>query len=150
LTSSGDDLIGVHVRLGAGAGLERDERKLAVERPGDNLAGGANDQRSLVFAQFAEREIRLRRRLLDDAKGANDHAAPDKARPADWEVLDGALGLCAPQSLGGHIDLAKAVSFAPYVCHRRAPSSYWVRWERHPGTELPGRANVSLWGGMSG
>ena len=36
----GDDLVGVHVRLGAAAGLPDAERELVVELPVDDLVGG--------------------------------------------------------------------------------------------------------------
>ena len=50
----GDHLVGVHVRLRAGTGLEHDERELRVERAVDHLLRGARDQLDLVGGKLAE------------------------------------------------------------------------------------------------
>ena len=45
-----DDLVRVHVRLRAGAGLEDDQREVVVEVAADHLVGGAHDQLDLSRA----------------------------------------------------------------------------------------------------
>ena len=42
-------LVGVHVALGAGTGLPDHQRKVIVQRPGDDLVTGAGDGQKLFF-----------------------------------------------------------------------------------------------------
>ena len=50
----GDDLVGVHVRLRARAGLEDDQREVVVELAGDDLVAGLRDVVRDVGGQLAQ------------------------------------------------------------------------------------------------
>ena len=69
----GDDLVDVHVRLRAGAGLPHNEREVPVELPGEDLvAARAKWQRTFLrsCARGTQRAVCLRRRLFQYGKGA--------------------------------------------------------------------------------
>ena len=129
----GDDLVGVHVGLRAGAGLPDDEREVVVEFAVDDLLGGAADGVGDFGVELAELLVGGGGGVLDDAHGADDRAR--HALAADLEVLDRALGLCAPIAVGGDLDLAHGVGFDAHVGHDGAPcrqacGTYWLlrRW----------------------
>ena len=50
----GDDLVGVHVRRGAAAGLEDVDDELAVERAVDDVLRGADDRAGEVLVEQPE------------------------------------------------------------------------------------------------
>ena len=104
-----DHLIGVHVGLGARAGLPDDQREMVVQLPLDHLIGGLEDGLTQFRIQLAQRHIGLGGGLLDDAQRANDRQG--LRFPADLEVAQAALRLRAPVAAGGHIDRAKGISF---------------------------------------
>ena len=62
-----DDLVGVHVGLGAGAGLPNRQRKMIVELAFGDLGGGDGDGAADHGIEFAERHVGLGRCLLDHA-----------------------------------------------------------------------------------
>jgi hypothetical protein len=107
----GDDLVGVHVAAGAAAGLVDDQREVVVEPSGRDLAGGLLDRRGEIGRQ-AVRAVDPRGGLLDVAERVDDL---ERHALADVEVLDRALGLRAPQSVLGHLDLAHAVALGPHT-----------------------------------
>ena len=113
----GDDLVGVHVRLGAGARLEDDERELLVPPSRDHLVGRARDEVGLVGRQLAERAVGERRRLLHDTESADHTAPPVEPAAPDREVLQRALGLGAPETVGGDLDGAERVVFGAGLRH---------------------------------
>jgi hypothetical protein len=122
----GDDLVGVHVRLGARAGLEDDQRELGVEASVDDLAGRPLDEPGLVGRELAELEVRPRRAQLEDPERTDDRPAPGEPADADPEVLDRALGLGAPVAVGRDADLPEGVLLDPVglaVVGRVAPGS---------------------------
>ena len=49
-----DDLVGVHVGLGARTGLEDHQRELVIEFSGDDLVGGLNDEVGNVARQLTQ------------------------------------------------------------------------------------------------
>jgi len=67
-----DDLVGVHVRLSAAAGLPDAQRKLGVELARGDLLGRLHDQPRLVGGELAQILIDQGRGLLEQTKGA-DH-----------------------------------------------------------------------------
>ncbi|EMA65853.1 30S ribosomal protein S5 [Halorubrum kocurii JCM 14978] len=103
----GDDLVGVHVRGGARAGLEHVDGELVVVLARDDLVGGGDDRVGGVVVDEVQVAVRLRGRLLDDAERADE--PPAHRDPRDREVLDGALGLRAPVGVRRHLHLAEAV-----------------------------------------
>src|SRR5262249_36607576 len=106
----------VHVRLRARAGLEHDERKLLIEAPVDHLLRRPDDEVYLLLGQLPELAVGERAGLLQDAEGPDDPTAPAKALDADRKVVDGALGLRAPEVAGGPPALPQRVVREP---HRR-------------------------------
>ena len=101
----GDDLVGVHVGLGAAAGLPDHQREVVVEparrsprRPPGRWRAPCPSGRS------PRSRLTSGARLLEDAEGA-DHLARE-ALAADPEVLERALGLGAPVAVGGNLDRA--------------------------------------------
>jgi hypothetical protein len=108
----GNDLVGVHVGLRSRAGLEHDQRELAVMRAGDDRVGGAYDRPDLVLRQLTEPSVDQRRRLLDHTQRADHRPAPDEPAAADREIVERALRLRTPQPVGRHLDRTQAVVFA--------------------------------------
>ena len=80
-----------------------------VEVPIDHVLRGVHDQIDLVGRQLAELDIRQRGALLEDAERADHGPAPPVALQADREVAVRALGLGAPQVIGGDLDLTERV-----------------------------------------
>src|ERR1700677_3860261 len=70
----GNDLVGVHVGLGAAAGLPNTERKFSVEFAFDDLVGGADDELGLFGGHLAEFVVGFGGGLFEDTDGADDRA----------------------------------------------------------------------------
>ncbi len=92
----GDHLVGVHVGLGAGAGLPDHQREVVVELAVDDLLRGLGDRLAQLRVDVALRDVDQRAGLLDDAKRADD--GDGLLFPADREVLI-ERWVCAPQYL---------------------------------------------------
>ena len=107
----GDDLVGVHVGLGARAGLEDHERELGVEVTGDDLIAGLGDELGDVGGQLAELGVGQGGGLLEDPQGLDHGAAPHEGLAADVEVVQAPLGLGPPVAVGVHLDGAHGVGF---------------------------------------
>src|ERR1700722_16567265 len=107
----GDHLVGVHVGARARAGLEHVDRKMSIVLAGDHLGGGRLDGLCDLGIEQLQCRVGPCRRLLDEAERADEGARQLDA--TDREVLDRALGLGAPQGLGGHLQLAHAVVLDP-------------------------------------
>ncbi len=105
----GDHLVGVHVRLRAGTGLEHDQRKLGVELAVDHFLRRALDQCRLVAIELAERRVGARRAFLQQTERADHRPAPLEAAHTDREIVDRALRLRAPQVLCGDAHFAERV-----------------------------------------
>jgi len=104
-----DHLVGVHVRLGARAGLPDREREVVVELAVDHLLGRGDDGRADLRVEAAQLHVGLGGGALDDAQGP-DHR-PRLLLPADLEVAEAALRLGAPIDVGGDLDGAEGVGF---------------------------------------
>ena len=102
----GEHLVGVHVRRGAGTGLEDVDRELVGMPTVGDLGGRGRDGLRDVVRDHAELGVDLRGRPLDRGQGG-DQAGVD-ADAADREVLHRPLRLRPP--LGGRGD--------PYLTHR--------------------------------
>src|SRR5690606_12334266 len=108
-----DDLVDVHVRLGARAGLPYDEREVVVEVAGEDLVADARDEVGLVAPEPRELGVPLRGGPLEHGEAA-DHLAGHPL-PADLEVLARALGLGPPVAVGGDPHLAERVLLYPVL-----------------------------------
>ena len=122
-----DHLVGVHVRLGAAAGLEDHQRKLVVELPGDHLIRRLHDQLHRLGGQLAEFAVGERRTLLEDPEALLDGAAPLETLNADLEVVPRAFRLCPPVAVGGDVHVTHAVRLDAEGgrCGHRRGSGRW-------------------------
>jgi hypothetical protein len=102
-----DDLVRVHVGAGAAAGLEYVERELLVVLTTGNLQRGIGDGGGNVFRQQVQFGVGARRGGLDQRDGGDESRG--KRRAAQLEVAACALGLRAPQRIGGDFDVTEAV-----------------------------------------
>ena len=114
----GDDLVGVHIRLGAAPRLPDHQREVLVEPAFDHLVGGLDDGLRLLRSEQAELAVDEGGRLLDQPEGP-DHLAGEALAP-DLEVVERSLGLRPPVAIRGHLDGAHAVGFLPRL-HSRLP-----------------------------
>ena len=110
-----DHLVGVHVRLGARAGLPDDQREMVVELAVDHLLRRLDDGLAELRVEPAERHVGLGRGALDDAERAHDRQR--LLLPADLEIAEGALRLRAPVAVGGDLDGAEGVGFGAGLGH---------------------------------
>ena len=110
-----DDLVGVHVRLRAGAGLPDDERKMAVQLAGDNLVARGADGLELLLRHFfgLEGGVCKRRRLLQNAEGMGDLTRHGLNIHADPEVFAASLRLRRPEAVGRNAHLAHGIVLDP-------------------------------------
>ena len=129
--AAGDHLIGVHVRLGARAGLPDDERELVVMHAARDLARRLLDRLGELGVEPAVARIDPRRRLLDEAQSVDDLDRHLLAR-AEREILDRALGLRAPIAIGRDLDRPEAVGFGARVGAHASP--YAARFARQVST----------------
>ncbi len=106
---SRDHLVDVHVGLGARSGLPDDQREMIVIVARGHRGGGRLDRIRQVGVE-AMRAIHPRGRLLHDGERVDDADRHPLALP-EREILDRALRLSAPISVGGNFDRAEAVGF---------------------------------------
>ena len=106
----GDDLVDVHVGLGARAGLP--------DHQGEVLLGGPGDDRELLFRHLPgqQRPVGPGRGQLQDAEGRDDLVRHGLVPDPDGEVFHAALGLGAPEAVGGHRHLAHRIVLQS-ACH---------------------------------
>ena len=123
----GDDLVGVHVGLGARPGLKYDQRKLVVELAVDDILSCMDDEFGLLLRQLPELEVRQRRAFFQEAERADHRPAPAVPLGADREVEPGALGLRAPQVFRRHPNFAERVFFdAKFLAFRHNGLHAWL------------------------
>ena len=130
-----DDLVGVHVGGGPGAGLEDVHGEVSVVLSGGHGIGGGDDSLRNIRVQHAQLGVGSSGGLLHPRQCLDVAALQRDAR--DGEVLHRALGLGSVQSGGGHADLAHGVAFNAELGHeaivsgrrrvRRAPAVPRVR-----------------------
>ena len=122
-----DHLIGIHVGLGARAGLPDRQRKVVVELAGNDLVGGGDDRLADGGIEPAERHVGLRRGALDDAERL-DHRFR-LFLGADAEEVQGALRLRAPIAVRGDVDGAERIGFYAGLGHGCLLWPVFWRWE---------------------
>ena len=81
----GDDFIGVHVGLRAGAGLPDDKREMIIQLAGDDLIGGLDDQIGLLRRQQPQLLVDQRSGFLQNTEGADQLMRHPLA--ADLEII---------------------------------------------------------------
>ena len=112
----GDHLVGVHIGLGAGAGLPNHEWKVIVEPALGHLAGGPDDNPRAAAVEQAELVVHLGSGVLDEAERVDQR--PRHQLGPDGEIFERALRLRAPIAVGQHRDGAEAVGLGAGFCRR--------------------------------
>ncbi|MNZ94878.1 hypothetical protein D3C78_1139960 [compost metagenome] len=117
----GQHLVDVHIGLGARAGLPDHQRELLLVAAGDHFVGGLHDGPGLGGVEQAQLLVDNRRGALDLGQRVDQLARLALAR--NIEVLQRALRLRAPQSIGRHRDGAESVTFlsACLMRHQKSP-----------------------------
>ena len=141
----GDDLVDVHVRLRARAGLPDEQREVVVERPGDHLVRRRDDEVGELGVEATVGLVDHGRGLLQHAHRADDLERHAVGRGvADREVVERPLGLRAPVTGGVDLHIAHAVrsvrnpvtaAVQARCCSRRHPP----KTRRGARQRLPGR-----------
>ena len=99
----GDDLVDVHIRLRAAAGLPDGEREVSVERAIKDLVAGGLDRAGTARIEHAKLCICTCGGKLYDRKRADDLRR--HLLGADAEIFKAALRLRAPVTVGRHTHL---------------------------------------------
>src|ERR1700754_3113273 len=105
-----DHLVGVHVGLGAAAGLPNAQWKVAVEFAFDHFVASLHDQFGFVRRKFSEFFVDLRSGFFEYSERANHLARHPIV--ANVEVVQRAFGLRAPVAVGGYLDVSHRVGFS--------------------------------------
>ena len=104
----GDDLVGVHVRLSAGASLPDDKREVIVKLSGDDLVTsldhGGSDGRLK-----SEVQVGFSSTLLENTEGLDDGKRHALAFAANLKVHKGSLSLSAPVAISWHLEGAEGI-----------------------------------------
>src|SRR3954451_665737 len=149
-----DDLVRVHVRAGAGAGLEDVDRELVVVAAVCDLVTGGSNALGEIAVEQAEVRVDARGGRLDAAEPADDRHR-DRV-PAHREVGYGFLGLAAPE-LAAFVSRAHALdsrariypepedkaAFQPWAAPARKPCSWAVRVRSSPPVSASRRRTIS-------
>ena len=121
-------LVDIHVGLRARASLPDHQRKLVIMLAGHHLIDCRHDGPGLLFILQTQSVIHCRRGALDLRQRPDDLAWLLLAR--DVKVLQRALGLGAPQAVGGDFDRAKSIAFS--ACRHGGCLPVKIRVERPP------------------
>jgi hypothetical protein len=113
------NLVHVHVRAGARAGLVGVDRELGIVLARDDLVGGPGDRIGDLAVERAQILVREGRGLLD--AGECGDVAGLETLAGDGEVLHGALRLRAVQRVDGDAHLAHGVVFDAVFGHFITP-----------------------------
>ena len=109
IAAIGDDLVKVHVGLGAATRLPNGKGEIVFEFALQNFIRGADDQTRLLFIQKPKRVIGYSASLFYDGKSVKD-ALRHFFLP-DFKVFKTALRLRPPITVGGHLNLTHTVAF---------------------------------------
>src|ERR1700722_13932270 len=120
----GDHLVHVHVELGAAARHPDVQWEHVVMLAAQDLVADLNDQSMRSVVETLAGMVGIGRSLLQDGVGG-DHLPRDQVLP-DAEVLERALGVGAPEFVGGNTDLAETVGFDTNISHCISPRLPWT------------------------
>lgn len=112
----GDDLVGVHVGLGAGAGLPDDEGEVVEELALGDLSSSLLDGLANLLVK-AVAHVDGGGSALENTKGLDDRGRHAILGLVDLEVLEGTLSLSAPVLVRGDLDLAKGIALGTGFGH---------------------------------
>ena len=105
----GNDLVDVHIGLGAAAGLPDHQGELLVPLPRPDLTAGLGDGAGLGLGELAAAGVGPGAGLLQVGKGGDDLSG--LALAADAEILQAALGLGTPMVVRRDGDFPHGVVF---------------------------------------
>ena len=111
----GDNLIGVHVRLGAGPRLPDGKREVVVQLAFGDFQSGLGDGVGQFRLNIVEALIGQGRRALDDAQCADQRHR--HGFRANREIDQGAGRLGAEEFIGRDFQGTKAVGFCAHLAH---------------------------------
>src|SRR6266403_6393999 len=120
----GNDLVHVHVELGAAAGHPDMQREHVVMLTRQDLIADLDDLAVRQGVEPAALVVGVGRGLFEDGIGG-DHFAGHQVS-ADAEMLERALGLRAPELVDRYRYLTQAVGFDAYVVHGSLDTSQFV------------------------
>ena len=104
----GDHLVHVHIGLRTAAGLPDDQRKLVVKLPCDHFVGSRDDRSAnRGILELSQIHVHLRRRAFH--QGQRLDQCQRHPILADLEVLQRALGLRAPETVGRNFHFSHRV-----------------------------------------
>ena len=114
-----NDLIGVHIGLGAGAGLPHHQRKMPMELSANHLVAGFGNGIQLFIRHFFRPEGVICQccRLFQHAESVDDFAGHGFISHTDGKIFMGALGLRPPIAVSGHLHLAHGIVFNAVIHH---------------------------------
>ena len=121
-----EDLVEVHVRLGARARLPNVKREVFVELAGDHLVGGPDDRIGAALLQSPGACVHQGSCLLHIAIGVVRRLRHEIV--ATRKVLKRSLGLRAPIAIGRHLDSADAVELLTFTGRLDADRQVLQRW----------------------
>ena len=118
----GDDLVGVHVRRGAGPALDDVHNELVVQRPAPDLGAGFDDRIGSLVVEQTQLAVGHGRRLFDAGQRDDQLGQCADRLTRDREVLDGAKGMDAVVGVARHFAFAKQVVLDARVRDVHGPS----------------------------
>jgi len=104
----GEDLVHVHVKADTRAGMEYIDNELIHVLSGEDFVACRDDRILPALVETPGLGVRERGCPLDPHEASDERR--ERAIAADGIVLDRSLGLRAPQSGGGDLDLAQRVT----------------------------------------
>ena len=119
----GNDLVRIHIRLRARAGLPDHQRKMLVELARDHLVASPGNHPQLFRRHFFGLQFGVchRRCALENAERVRNLARHRLCSDADEKILMASLGLRRPELVCGDFDLAHRIVFNPvfHLVHLR-------------------------------
>eukprot|EP01136_Pigoraptor_vietnamica_P003255 Opistho-1_new@32269 len=111
-------LVDVHVRLGSRARLPNDEGEFVDQLAADDLVGRLHDGISDLRVE-AKLHVDLCRRLLENTEGLDEGLGHALTVTANLKVLERALRLRAPVTVGGDVDGTERVLLSAELAIRK-------------------------------
>ncbi len=118
----GDHLVDVHVGLRAGTGLPHQQREMPVQPAVGDVLRHRDDRLRAAAVERTEIAVDLGGGALDQAERTHD--LDRHAFRTDAEIVQRALGLRAPQPVGGDSERPEGVAFNAGFCRFSARSGH--------------------------
>ena len=104
----GNDLVRVHVGLGAGAGLPDDKREVVVKLSFDDFVGGLDDSISNLGLE-SEVLVGAGGTLLEKTEGLDNGKRHSLAFTSNLEVHERSLSLSTPVTISWHLKWTESI-----------------------------------------